>query len=313
MGTPGFAIPSLEAIINENYNVVGVVTAPDKPSGRGQKVKFSDVKKYSLSKGLKILQPEKLRDPVFLEELDLLNANLFIVIAFRMLPEVIWSMPEFGTFNLHASLLPQYRGAAPINHAIINGEKFSGVTTFFINDKIDTGNVIFQEKTSISENETAGELHNRLMYVGSKLVIKTIKAIETDTYTVKEQKNIHALKKIKNAPKIFKGDCRINWDKEVKHIYDFIRGLSPYPVAYGDIFINQDNYQQVRIYKARYKQIKHNMQTGTIETDNKTTIAIWAKDGKIIVDELQVSGKKRLKTEEFLNGFTLDSTSFFIK
>jgi methionyl-tRNA formyltransferase len=275
-------------------------------------VTSSAVKNYSLSQGLNILQPEKLKSPDFLKKLHELNANLFIVVAFRMLPEIVWSIPEYGTFNLHASLLPQYRGAAPINHVIINGEKFTGVTTFFINNKIDTGNIIFQERTPISDNETAGELHDRLMNIGSQLVLKTIIAIENNTYTIIDQNILCNEKDIKYAPKIFKSDCKINWNLEAEQINNFIMGLSPYPTAFSKLYIGPEKYLQVKFYKTRYTKTKHYNPIGKVETDHKTELSIWVKDGKIIIDELQISGKKRLKTVEFLNGFKIDS-SFFIK
>lgn len=312
MGTPEFAVPSLEALIKEKFNVVGVVTAPDRPAGRGRKLAISAIKKYSISRGLNILQPEKLKSHEFLEKLKELNANLFIVVAFRMLPEVVWSMPEYGTFNLHASLLPQYRGAAPINHAIINGEKHTGVTTFFINNKIDTGNIIFQKRTAISDNETAGELHDKLMNIGSQLAMKTTKAIEENKYTTQKQDYLCNEKDLKQAPKIFKDHCKINWNLEVELIDNFIRGLSPYPAAYSDLFINEDDCLQVKFYKTRYSKIHHHNNIGTIVTDGKKKLAVWAKDGQIIIDELQITGKKRLKTGEFLNGFKFEGSYYFI-
>jgi len=311
MGTPGFAVPSLDAIINAGFEVVGVITAPDKPAGRGQRLKYSAVKEYCLSKGLNTLQPEKLRSPDFLEKLKTLKANLFVVIAFRMLPEVVWSIPEYGTINLHASMLPEYRGATPINHVIINGEEHTGVTTFFINDKIDTGNIIFQEKTTISKSETAGELHDRLMISGANLVIKTIKAIKSNTYTSREQSYLHPNKNIKQAPKIFKADCKIDWSNDVEQIYNFIRGLSPYPGAYSDLNHKDGNHIQIKVFRARYQRIHHNRQIGTIITDNKSILSVMAKNGKIYIDELQISGKKRLKVEEFLNGFEFKNGSRF--
>jgi methionyl-tRNA formyltransferase len=311
MGTPNFAVPSLDALINESYNVAGVVTSPDKPAGRGQKVTISAVKAYSILKGLNILQPENLKSPVFYKQLCSLNANLFVVVAFRMLPEIIWSIPEYGTFNLHASLLPQYRGAAPINHVIINGEKQTGVTTFFINNnKIDTGNIIFQEKTLIGDNETAGELHDRLMNIGSHLVLNTVKAIETNKYKEIQQKELINDNDLKTAPKIYKSDCSINWKLEVDQIHNFIRGLSPYPGAFGELFINDENITQVKLLKTRYTKVKHNNNFGSIKTDQRNEFSVWVKDGLIIIDELQIPGKKRLKTGEFLNGFKLDNCYF---
>ena len=311
MGTPEFAVPSLDALLIEKYNVVGVITAPDRPAGRGRKMSVSAVKKYCLENDLNLLQPEKLKGPVFLKTLKGLKANLFIVVAFRMLPEVVWSMPEYGTFNLHASLLPQYRGAAPINHAIIRGEKYTGATTFFINDKIDTGSIILQDKISIHKDETAGGLHDCLMLLGSKLVITTIKAIETNSFTLTDQPKVNEISNLKLAPKIFKGDCMINWHQNVDIVFNFIRGLSPYPAAYSNLAIANEESLQIKFYKVRPVLMQHNSKIGSIETNNRDQIAIWVRNGKILVDELQVSGKKRLKTIEFLNGFKFQSHYFF--
>ena len=311
MGTPEFAVSSLDAIIRANYNVVGVVTAPDKPAGRGRKISISAVKKYSILKGLNLLQPEKLKHPDFLEDLKTLNANLFVVVAFRMLPEIVWSLPGLGTFNLHASLLPQYRGAAPINHAIINGEQITGVTTFFINNKIDTGSIVFQEKIPILITDNAGELHDRLMILGSQLVIKTIKAIEEKSYSLTDQGQVHTENKLNVAPKIFKQDCRIDWHQDVKIIHNFIRGLSPYPAAYSDLIINNNESVRVKFFRVYPTEMLHGNKIGSIETNNRNKIAIWARNGQILVDELQSPGKKRLKTGEFLNGFKLGRNSYF--
>ena len=311
MGTPEFAVSSLDAIIRENYNVVGVVTAPDKPAGRGRKISISAVKEYCILKGLNVLQPEKLKHPDFIEDLKALNANLFVVVAFRMLPEIVWSLPEFGAFNLHASLLPQYRGAAPINHAIINGEQLTGVTTFFINNKIDTGSIIFQEKTPILVSDTAGELHDRLMILGSQLVIRTIEAIEGNSYSLTKQAQVIPKGILNEAPKIFKSDCRIDWHQDVKIIHNFIRGLSPYPAAYGDLVIDLNENVQVKFYKVHPVEMLHNNVIGSIETNNRNKLAIWAANGQIVVEELQSPGKRHLKISEFLNGFKLNRDSYF--
>src|ERR1700761_1179920 len=232
MGTPEFAVASLDALIQAGCEVVAVITAPDKPAGRGQKLNESAVKKYAVINNIKVLQPEKLRDPEFLQELQALKADLQVVVAFRMLPEVVWSMPPKGTINLHASLLPQYRGAAPINWVLINGEKESGVTTFFLKQEIDTGDILFTEKITLTGHETAGELHDRLMYKGDGLLVKTVKAVESGRFTENPQHQLAAGIELKHAPKIFKEDCKIDWHQPAEKIYNLIRGLSPYPTAY---------------------------------------------------------------------------------
>ncbi len=306
MGTPEFAVASLEALIDFGFSVVGVITAPDKPAGRGKKLTESAVKKFAITKGLKILQPTNLKSPDFIDELRTINANLGIVVAFRMLPEIVWAMPEYGTFNLHASLLPNYRGAAPINHAIINGEKETGVTTFLLKHEIDTGQIIFQEKTPIYPNETAGELQDRLMKIGAKLVVETANAIQKDDHPLVNQSSLIAAKQIiKQAPKIFKDDCLINWAKTTTEIYNFVRGLSPYPAAFSH-FASEDNEKiQVKIFKIATEKCHHNHQPGEIEIASKERLAVWAVDGKIFLEELQLEGKKRLQTKDFLNGFQL--------
>src|SRR6185312_13148032 len=277
MGTPQFAVASLDALIKAGCNVVGVVTAPDKPAGRGQKLNESAVKQYALTSGLKVLQPVKLKDPEFLAELRALNAELQVVVAFRMLPEVVWNMPPKGTINLHASLLPQYRGAAPINWAIINGEAESGVTTFFLKHEIDTGNVLFTEKVTLTGHETAGELHDRLMAKGAGLLVKTVKAVESGRYNEHPQASLHDEDVVlKNAPKIYKDDCKIDWNRPVIEVYNFIRGLSPVPTAFTDL-----NGKTLKIYRADYHETEPGVQPGAFLTDNKSHLKFAAKDGFI--------------------------------
>lgn len=297
MGTPEFAVPSLNILVENGYQVVGVITAPDKPAGRGQQLQESAVKKFAKEKGLHILQPEKLKNADFLDELKNLRADLHIVVAFRMLPEVVWQMPNKGTFNLHSSLLPQYRGAAPINWAIINGEKEIGVSTFFLQHEIDTGNILFQEKTTIHDDETAGELHDRLMIIGAELVLKTVKSIEKSNYTEQAQDTIDP-KTIKHAPKIFKDDCIIDWENTTEKVHNFIRGLSPYPTAFC-LF----REQTLKIYRTKIEKSKPKEKAGTFVSDGKTYLKVACQDGYIHLLELQLQGKKRLKTEEFLRGF----------
>lgn len=314
MGTPEFAVESLNILLENNYSVVAVITAPDKPAGRGYKLTPSEVKKYALEKQLKILQPTNLKDPDFLNELKNLNADLQIVVAFRMLPEAVWNMPQLGTINLHASLLPQYRGAAPINWAIINGEKETGVSTFFLQHEIDTGNIIFQEKVPITENETAGELHDKLKILGAKLILKTVEKIENGTFETIKQKELINTIELKIAPKIFKNDCEINWHKDSATIHNLIRGLSPFPGAYTYLKDNSSNTSlQLKIYKTTYTQCKLNNTIATIETDSKTFIRIITLDGYINIHELQLEGKKRLLTEDFLKGTNISKYSIIQK
>jgi methionyl-tRNA formyltransferase len=294
MGTPDFAVPSLKILIENNYNVVGVITAPDKPAGRGLQSRISPIKKFAIERELDILQPEKLKSESFINELKSLNADLQVVVAFRMLPEVVWSMPPLGTFNLHASLLPQYRGAAPINWAIINGEKETGATTFFLQQQIDTGKIIFRDKIAIRNDETAGELHDELMVTGANLVLKTVKAIEQKNYTLQEQPIGNNLK---TAPKIFTETCKIDFKKPVNTIYNLIRGLSPYPAAFTFF---QDKI--LKIYKANKIEQPHSNLVGEIITDNKTFFRIAASNGFIEIEELQLEGKKRMNVIDFLNG-----------
>lgn len=306
MGTPEFAVETLDLLLQNNYNVVGVITVPDKPAGRGQQLQQSAVKKYALEKGLNILQPEKLKDENFLEQLDKLKADLQIVVAFRMLPEVVWNMPPKGTINLHGSLLPNYRGAAPINWAIINGEKETGVSTFFLQQEIDTGKIIFQERTPIGENETAGEIHDKLMHIGAQLVLKTVHAIENGNYPQIDQSElITADELVKNAPKIFKTDCRIDWNRTVDEIHNQIRGLSPYPAAFTDFVSPEGKIIPVKIFRSRKENSTHDLAITTIITDSKSFIKIALKSGYILLDEIQIAGKKRMAVDEFLRGFQL--------
>lgn len=306
MGTPQFAVASLEQLLQNGYNIVGVITVPDKPAGRGQQVQQSAVKKYALEKGLNILQPEKLKDESFLNQLHELKADLQIVVAFRMLPEVVWNMPPLGTINLHGSLLPQYRGAAPVNWAVINGEKETGVSTFFLQQEIDTGEIIFQERVSIADNETAGELHDKLMDIGAQLVLKTVKAIEKNNFPQIDQLQlIGEIIKIKSAPKIFKTDCRINWNRSIDEIHNKIRGLSPYPTAFTDFVSPEGKTVQVKIFISKKEYSEHNFPLSSIITDSKNYIKIAVNGGYIDILELQVAGKKKMAVSEFLRGFQL--------
>lgn len=295
MGTPGFAVPSLDVLVRNGYNVVGVVTATDKLAGRGNKQLLqSEVKKYCLEHGLKVLQPTNLKSPEFLQGLRALEANLQIIVAFRMLPEVVWNMPSIGTFNLHASLLPKYRGAAPINWAVMHGEKVTGVTTFFLSHEIDTGAILFQEKTPISDNETAGEVHDRLMTMGADLVLKTVKSIENGKVNPLVQDESEVTK----APKIFHETCEIPFDQPVDKVFNFIRGLSPYPTAWT-IFEGQE----MKIFKADKIVQSHDEAPGAFVIDDKKSVKIAAKGGFIKVLELQLPGKKRMEVGAFLNGY----------
>ena len=297
MGTPEFAVGILDTLIKNNYNVVGVITAADKPAGRGQKIKYSAVKEYALANNLTLLQPTNLKDEGLLTELKALNANLQIVVAFRMLPEVVWKMPEFGTFNLHASLLPNYRGAAPINWAIINGDTKTGVTTFFIDDKIDTGAMILSSETEITPEENAGNLHDRLMQLGSGTVLETLKLIEKGNVTTTIQKENS---EIKTAYKLNKENCKIDWTKSAREIYNLIRGLSPYPSAWC-FFQDKNEEWNVKIHEAKIILENHTIATGTLICSKKE-MKIAVKDGYIQVISLQFPGKKKMNVGELLNG-----------
>jgi methionyl-tRNA formyltransferase len=307
MGTPEFAVPSLDILIKNHYNIVGVVTVPDKPAGRGQQLQESAVKKFAVANGIKVLQPLKLKDPEFIKELKSLNADLQIVVAFRMLPEEVWNMPPFGTYNLHGSLLPKYRGAAPINWAIINGETESGVTTFKLKHEIDTGSMLYQEKVPITEQTTAGDLHEDLMQVGANLILKTVKAIESGNVDLKVQDDTQAI----HAPKIFKDTCRINWNKTPTEIYNLIRGLSPYPAAFTEFTDVQGNLVSLKIFSAKKEESGHSNTNGLVTTDNKTYIRVACKGGSISIKELQLQGKKKMSTEEFLRGYKFPGNAIF--
>jgi methionyl-tRNA formyltransferase len=299
MGTPEFAVGILDTIIKNKYNIVGVITATDKPAGRGQKLSFSAVKEYALEHNLRLLQPTNLKDETFLAELQSLNANLQVVVAFRMLPEVVWSMPKLGTFNLHASLLPNYRGAAPINWAIINGETKTGVTTFFIDDKIDTGAMILSKEIEISPNENAGELHDKLMNLGKEAVKETLALIESGNANTTIQVDNS---EIKTAYKLHKENCRINWNKSAFEIHNLIRGLSPYPSAWC-VFKDDGEEWNVKIYEAKIISERHNYSNGQIITSKKE-IKVAHKDGFIQILSLQLPGKKKMLAHELLNGHT---------
>jgi len=292
MGTPEFAVPPLEILINNGYNVVAVITAPDKPKGRGQQLSTSPVKNVAVAHNIPLLQPTNLKNPEFIEELKNYEANLQIVVAFRMLPEMVWDMPEIGTFNLHGSLLPQYRGAAPINWAIINGEKETGVTTFFLKHDIDTGNIIFQDKEPISKEDNVGTVYERLMNRGAQLVLKTVKAIEAGEYPqLPQDESVF----INHAPKIFKDTCKINWEQPAEVVYNFIRGLSPYPAAWTIL-----NDKSCKIFKTKITDKK--LKSGAINTDNKTYLHIGTADVALAIEDLQIQGKKRMDIGSFLRG-----------
>lgn len=305
MGTPAFAVAPLKELIAAGANVVAVVTTADKPAGRGQQIAESAVKQYAKTLEIPILQPTNLKDPAFLNTLQSFNADLFIVVAFRMLPIEVWQMPVLGTFNLHGSLLPQYRGAAPINWAIINGEKETGVTTFFLKHQIDTGDIIYQEKINIEANDTAGSMHDKLMEIGANLVVKTWKSIETNTAPSISQEQILSqnnlkLSDIKHAPKIFKKDCLIDWDLPANTITAKIKGLSPYPAAYTTL-----NGLNLKIYEATIVSETHNVVTGNFETDGKTYLRFASQDAWVYLNDLQLEGKKRMRIEEFLRGWRM--------
>ena len=304
MGTPEFAVASLKALVQNGYNVVGVVTAPDRPSGRGLQLHQSDVKRFAESCGLPVLQPEKLKDENFLQELKSLQADLQIIVAFRMLPEVVWKMAPLGAFNLHGSLLPRYRGAAPLNWAIINGDHETGVTTFLLKQEIDTGNILFQEEIQIGPEETLGELHHKLMVVGANLVIKTVDALADDNVKPFPQSSLKIDPERLHAPKIFKQTCKIDWYKPVITINNLVRGLSPYPAAWTS-FKGNGSEMGVKIFKASVETISHNCQPGEIISDNKTYLKIACSDGFLHIRDLQLAGKKRLDIDPFLRGFPI--------
>jgi methionyl-tRNA formyltransferase len=324
MGTPEFAVASLDALVKAECNVVGVITAPDKPAGRGMKLTESAVKKYAVEKNLRVLQPPKLKDPQFIEELRSLDADLQIVVAFRMLPEVVWNMPPMGTVNVHGSLLPQYRGAAPINWAVINGEKETGVTTFRLKHEIDTGNILLQDRIPIGENETAGELHDRMKEVGAALLVRTVQGLADGTLEeIPQESTVHSPRStddslqaeashegngggpstvdrgpFRHAPKIFTETCRIDWNGTVEEVHNLVRGLSPYPGAFTML-----HDKTLKIYRSEKDISQHHLAPGTLDTDHKTLLRFACSNGFIIVKELQLEGKKKMSTEDFLRGY----------
>ena len=310
MGTPEFAVESLKRLVEGGYNVVAVITMPDKPMGRhGSVLQASPVKQYAVSQGLKVLQPERLKDEAFVEELRALKADLQIVVAFRMLPEVVWNMPPMGTFNLHASLLPQYRGAAPINHAIINGEKETGLTTFLLDKEIDTGEIIMQEKVVIEDDETAGTLHDKLMLLGNKVVVETIKIIEEGRVQSQSQEMIIERDnlQLKPAPKIFKEDCKIDWTKDAKSIYDFIRGLSPYPAAHTQFVSENNDTIDIKVFEVVLKENgSEDKDLYKIKTDGKSYLDVVLGKNNISIKVIQQAGKKAMPIADFLRGTRLE-------
>ncbi|SFZ91345.1 methionyl-tRNA formyltransferase [Flaviramulus basaltis] len=304
MGTPDFAVATLKTLVENNYNIVGVITAPDKPAGRGRKLNESAVKEYAKSQNLTILQPTNLKNEDFLNELKALNANLQIVVAFRMLPKAVWQMPKYGTFNLHASLLPNYRGAAPINWAIINGETKTGVSTFFIDEKIDTGDMILQEEIKIEQDENAGNLHDKLMTIGSKLVLTTVSSIEKgDVKTIPQKET----KNIKTAYKLNKDNCKIDWNNPIDHIYNMVRGLSPYPAAWCTL-INGDENLDVKIYSVEKELIDHPLENGAI-VSTKKELKVAVEKGFIIIKEMKLPGKRTMDIKSLLNGYSFETNA----
>ncbi len=304
MGTPDFAVGVLKEMVEAGKNIVGVITAPDKPAGRGRKMMASAVKEYAASKGLKVLQPTNLKDGSFLEELKNLNANLQVIVAFRMLPKAVWQMPELGTFNLHASLLPQYRGAAPINWAIINNEEKTGVTTFFIDEKIDTGAIIANKEVAIDKDETAETLHDKLMAEGSELVLETLELIENGKAVPKPQPKTGNLKE---APKLTPENTRIDWTKPGREITAFVRGLSPYPVAWT-ILRNNKEELKAKIYTVSFEKAEQNLEPGSIETSKKE-LKVACADGYVSIKEIQLPGKRKMDISSLLNGYSFDEDS----
>ncbi|HLS37137.1 MAG TPA: methionyl-tRNA formyltransferase [Sphingobacterium bovisgrunnientis] len=300
MGTPDFAVASLKALLDAGENVVAVITAPDKPAGRGQKLNKSAVKVFAEANNMPVLQPEKLRDPQFIEDLRSYNADLQVVVAFRMLPEIVWNMPPLGTINVHASLLPQYRGAAPINHAVINGEKETGVTTFLLQHQIDTGNILLATKVEIADTDNAGIVHDKLMHAGAETLIKTVNGLRNKTITPIPQEDLNQ-EDLKHAPKIFKEDCLIDWENSTEKIYNQIRGLSPYPAAFT--FLND---KVLKIFETKKEIVEHNNQPGTFQSDGKTYLKFATKDGYLHLSTIQIEGKKRMEINEFLKGYRFE-------
>jgi methionyl-tRNA formyltransferase len=297
MGTPDFAVPTLQALVENNYNVVAVITAADKPAGRGQKIQQSPVKEYAVSQGIPVLQPTNLKSETFLEELRSYQANLQIIVAFRMLPEVVWAMPELGSFNIHGSLLPQYRGAAPINWAIINGEKETGVTSFFLKHEIDTGDLLFQDRVPILEEDDFGSMYEKLKHKGAELAVRTVQAIERGEVQPQPQQTSA---ETKHAPKIFKETCEINWNQPAHQVRDFIRGLSPYPAAW-----TRFDGKTFKIFKTEVlDETVHTLAPGQLKTDNKTYLHVQTADGALSILDLQMEGKKRMPVQDLLRGYT---------
>lgn len=311
MGTPEFAVESLKRLVEGGYNIVGVITMPDKPMGRhGSVLQPSPVKQYAVSQGLKVLQPEKLKDEQFLAELRELKADLQIVVAFRMLPEVVWNMPPMGTFNLHASLLPQYRGAAPINWAVINGDTETGITTFFLKHEIDTGEIIDQVRVPIADTDNVEIVYNRLMMLGGDLVLKTVDAILDGNVKTTPQEELAQIEELRPAPKIFKETCRIDWTQGVKKVYDFVRGLSPYPAAWTELHQGEQAPVMLKIFETEKQYYSHNYQPGSIDTDKKTYFRIATIDGYLNIRSLQLAGKKRMEVTDFLRGYRFDDSTY---
>lgn len=298
MGTPEFAVASLDALVNAGLNIVAVVTAPDKPAGRGMQLQQSAVKKYAVGKNLFVLQPEKLKDPSFITALQELKADLQVVVAFRMLPEIVWNMPPMGTINLHGSLLPQYRGAAPINWAVMNGEKETGVTTFKLKHEIDTGNILLQDRFAIGPDETAGDIHDRMKLIGASLLVKTVHGLQQGILKEKTQDELISESEIKHAPKIFTDTCKINWNDKTDHIHNQIRGLSPYPGALTTL-----DGRVLKIYSSKKEYSAVNAVPGTMQTDGKTYLRFTCSDGYIYILNMQLEGKKRMAVEDFLRGY----------
>ena len=305
MGTPEFAVESLKRLVEGGYNVVGVVTMPDKPMGRhGSVLQGSPVKLYAEAQGLKILQPVNLKDEAFVEELRSLQADLQIVVAFRMLPEVVWNMPKWGTFNLHASLLPQYRGAAPINWAVMNGDTETGITTFFLKHEIDTGDIIQQVKVPIADTDNVEIVYDKLMMLGGDLVLETVdKILDGTVSAIPQEEIIQSATELRPAPKIFKETCRINWNTGVKKVYDFVRGLSPYPAAWTEICLPDDSRQVLKIFETQKEFANHTLAIGAMDTDGKTYLRIAVEDGFVNLLSIQVAGKKRMPVSDFLRGY----------
>ncbi len=302
MGTPDFAVASLEKLYKAGCNIIAVVTAPDKPAGRGMHLQETAVKKFATEKGLKVIQPDKLKNPAFIDELKSLHADLQVVVAFRMLPEIVWNMPPMGTLNLHGSLLPQYRGAAPINWAIINGEKYTGVTTFKLKHEIDTGNILLSEKINIEEGDTAGTLHDKMKEIGASLLLKTIQQIaQDDIPELSQEKLIDDDIVLNHAPKIFTETCRIDWRKSMDEVNNLIRGLSPYPAAFTEL-----QGKKLKIFSAKKEWTTPSIEKGMYETDNKQFLKFACRDGYLHINELQLEGKKRMNIRDFLSGYRFE-------